>query len=161
MSRVRKAINFDLDTKMLRNLYPSKNWRKAYKDIKEYMKINGFTHRQWSGYISNEPLSYQETTKILQRLVDTYEWAYDSIRIIDMSDLSNHFDVKKLIHPQRDPEQKLQKSGLLQEVPFSEKAEPEKVRRPMREVFAEAQKATDEYNAKLGIRPSSRDDLEL
>lgn len=162
MSRVRKAINFDLDTKILRSLYPTKNWRKAYKDIKAFMKEKGFAHRQWSGYISNEPMSYQETTKILQELIDTYDWAYDSIRVIDMSDLSNHFDAKKFIHPQKKaPDRSLQKPDWLQAVHFSERSKPEKVRKPIREALAEAQKSADEYNAKLGIRPISKDVLEL
>ncbi len=34
-------------------------------------------------------------------------------------------------------------------------------RRPIREALAEAQKSADEYNAKLGIKPISKDDLEL
>ncbi len=36
----------------------------------------------------------------------------------------------------------------------------ERKRRPMKEAFAEAQKAADEHNAKLGIHPISKGDLE-
>ena len=55
---MKKAINFDLDTKVLKEIYcKSKNpleYLKAYKEIKGFMKENGFSHRQWSGYISKE-----------------------------------------------------------------------------------------------------------
>lgn len=33
-----KAINFDLDTKKLKEYYPSKHWRKAYGDLKKFFK---------------------------------------------------------------------------------------------------------------------------
>lgn len=48
---------FDLDTKALKKYYSGKNYRKAYKDIKTFLCDNGFTHRQWSGYVSKEALS--------------------------------------------------------------------------------------------------------
>ena len=36
---VRKAINFDLDTKALKEFYPGKDYRAAYGEIKAFMEI--------------------------------------------------------------------------------------------------------------------------
>lgn len=52
-----KAINFDLDTKQLKKLYPGSNYRKSYSDLKYFSRKHGFSHRQGSGYISDEKLS--------------------------------------------------------------------------------------------------------
>ena len=42
MSRIRRAINFDLDTKALKEFYPGKDYRAAYGEIKNFMENNGF-----------------------------------------------------------------------------------------------------------------------
>ena len=56
--QMRKAINFDLDTKKLKDAYCVTNrpleYLKAYGEIKDFMKSKGFLHRQWSGYVSNK-----------------------------------------------------------------------------------------------------------
>ena len=46
MKGTRKEITFDLDTNQLQKYYPSKNWRKAYVDIKKHMLKNGFSVEQ-------------------------------------------------------------------------------------------------------------------
>ena len=53
----KKALNFDLSDILLRKYYPSKNYKKAWSDIKGYLIQNGFNHRQYSGYVSNEKVS--------------------------------------------------------------------------------------------------------
>lgn len=59
----RKAINFDLDTANLKKYYPQKNYRQAYRDIKDFMVNNGFKHRQWSGYISIHKINDYDVKK--------------------------------------------------------------------------------------------------
>ena len=51
----RKAINFDLSTNTLEELFGKGNTKKPYADIKKFMEENGFEHRQYSGYVSVEP----------------------------------------------------------------------------------------------------------
>ena len=51
----RKAINFDLSTNELESIFGKNNTSKPYSDIKLFMEENGFTHRQYSGYVSVEP----------------------------------------------------------------------------------------------------------
>lgn len=35
---MKKSINFDLDTNKLKELYPNKNFTRAYDDIKRFIK---------------------------------------------------------------------------------------------------------------------------
>lgn len=51
----RKAINFDLSTNTLEELFGKGNTKKPYSDIKHFMEKNGFEHSQYSGYVSKEP----------------------------------------------------------------------------------------------------------
>ena len=52
---VRRAINFDLSTNALEEIFGKRNTRKTYSDIKHFMEKNGFEHSQYSGYVSVEP----------------------------------------------------------------------------------------------------------
>ena len=52
---VQVAINFDLSTKALEEIFGTGNTSKPYSDIKRFMESNGFMHRQYSGYVSVEP----------------------------------------------------------------------------------------------------------
>jgi len=63
-----RSINFDLDTKKLKEHYPNKNYTNAYEDIKKFLIKNDFEHRQGSGYISEKELSNFEISSILKEL---------------------------------------------------------------------------------------------
>jgi virulence-associated protein VapD len=52
----KQSIHFDLDTKELERYYPKDAWRNAYKDIRNFMRDNGFEHEQGSGYRSQHPM---------------------------------------------------------------------------------------------------------
>ena len=39
ITKTRKAINFDLDNNLLKQNYPSKNYKNAWRDIKKYLKM--------------------------------------------------------------------------------------------------------------------------
>lgn len=54
------AINFDLTIKQLEIYYSQTNPKGAYKKIAHYMYTHGFSHKQWSGYISDEPMTKTE-----------------------------------------------------------------------------------------------------
>lgn len=47
---MRKAINFDIDTKKYEE-FTGKKSPFAYDEIKRFLKRNGFEHRQGSGYV--------------------------------------------------------------------------------------------------------------
>ena len=54
----KKALNFDLSDVLLRKYYPSKNYKKAWSDIKYFLIKGGFRHRQYSGYVSKKRYFY-------------------------------------------------------------------------------------------------------
>jgi len=69
---MKKSLNFDLDTKKLKEHYPNKNYTEAYNDIKKFLLQNGFEHRQGSGYISENDMSSQEVAVIIEN-ISNYE----------------------------------------------------------------------------------------
>lgn len=60
----RKYINFDLSTNELKKHF--NNTAEAYNKIKEFMTQNGFEHRQYSSYISKEPIDDYDFSQILE-----------------------------------------------------------------------------------------------
>jgi pemK-like protein 1 len=61
----RKAINFDLSTNTLEELFDKGNTKKPYADIKKFMEENGFMHRQYSGYVAVlKPKAYNKKTSL-------------------------------------------------------------------------------------------------
>lgn len=67
-------MSFDLDTNMLKDYYPSENWRKAYVNIKSFMLNEGFQWQQGSVYISSESLTEAETTAIIKKFIEQEPW---------------------------------------------------------------------------------------
>ena len=84
----KKVIHFDFDTKRLQQFYPNiKNWRKAYEDMKNFLKSNGFTHRQWSGYVSDKALSELNVYDIIADMYLDMPWLVQCANRIDISDV--------------------------------------------------------------------------
>ena len=61
---VRRAINFDLSTNALEEIFGKGNTKKPYSDIKHFMEKNGFEHSQYSGYVSKKKWMLQKLMKI-------------------------------------------------------------------------------------------------
>ena len=43
----RKAVNFDLNDNLLKQYYPSKNYKNGWRDIKRFFEKSNFVHRQY------------------------------------------------------------------------------------------------------------------
>lgn len=97
MSKVKRAINFDLDTKALKEHYPGKNWRKAYKDVGNFLKENGFKHRQWSGYVSENPLSKANILKISIELKNKFPWLSKCVNYFDVTNIGKTYDMRSYL----------------------------------------------------------------
>ena len=96
----RKAINFDLDTNKLKEIYATeekKKFTQAYFEIKKFMKENGFSHRQGSGYISNNPMSDTDMAKFIKKLQNRFPWIYDCSKKIDGTEINTQFDLKSIM----------------------------------------------------------------
>ncbi len=159
--RKQRVIHFDLSTRKLKKVYPGADYHQAYKDIQKYLEEKGFEHHQWSGYVSQKKITSLEASECTNGLIMTYPWLRASAKKLNVSIVPKEdFDAIERFDStlQSDPEFKKRFANAMHRVAL-ERKERQK-RRPMKEVFAEAQKAADEYNAKLGIRPISKDDLE-
>ena len=93
-----KAINFDLDTNALKEIYPGKDYKQAYRDIKSFMLKNGFEHRQWSGYLSIKPMSMSEVSQITLDLSRKFAWLKDCVNRFDVTNVGKSFDFTELIN---------------------------------------------------------------
>lgn len=98
----RKAINFDLDTGKL--LEHFKNTHRAYSDIKKFMEHNGFEHRQYSGYISKEPVSKFYITDITEKLNEKFAWLKDCVQKYDVTEIGDTFDLKYIFDKAKEQE---------------------------------------------------------
>lgn len=92
----RKAINFDLNTESLKKIFHSNNpfgYLNAYKEIGKFLKNNGFEHRQWSGYVSRQPLTPIQVTAIVKGLNKTFPWFKSCVRKFDVTNIGETFDL--------------------------------------------------------------------
>lgn len=102
MSLARKAINFDLSTNALEQYFI--NTAEAYSKIKQFMLQNGFEHRQYSGYISKEPLEDYEITNLAIKLKNQFSWLYPCTQKFDVTDIGEQHDLISILasaSPQR------------------------------------------------------------
>ena len=91
-----KCINFDLDTKQLLKIFPN-GTREPYALIKKFFEDRGFEHRQYSGYISKEPLSKYDIVAIMGELGQNFTWLKNCIQEFDVSNVINEVSVKNQI----------------------------------------------------------------
>lgn len=85
-NRVRKAINFDLNTKQLKAFY-GKKFTSAYYDIQRVFRKHGFEHRQGSGYCSRDQLTRFEVFHIAEDMKRELPWMKDCVKNIDVTDI--------------------------------------------------------------------------
>jgi len=92
----RKAINFDLDTATLRNLFGERGRRKAYTDIGRFLKIRGFEHRQGSGYRSDTVLTTAEVIDLAVALYQTLPWLIRSVQELDVTNIGREYNMNEI-----------------------------------------------------------------
>ena len=95
--RRRYAINFDLSIEKLREHYSKTHPKKAYTDIKQYMLKQGFTHRQWSGYVSEKTMSRPELAEFTVQLHEHFPWLIECEGRMDATVITDIFDIRQMI----------------------------------------------------------------
>jgi len=96
----RKAINFDFDELELKRHYPSKfpfAYKRAWSVVKKFMIQHGFEHRQYSGYVSKEPMSYYELNKILIELCNAHPWVGPCSQQFDVTEVGETYSALDLL----------------------------------------------------------------
>ncbi|MDR2295670.1 MAG: hypothetical protein LBD95_02635 [Clostridiales Family XIII bacterium] len=90
----RKQITFDLSQKTLAVHYPRpkvtinpKYYKKAYADISRFMKKNGFEHRQFSVYTSNEKITNTDINLLMEDLAKELPWFILCVNQIDVTNI--------------------------------------------------------------------------
>ena len=95
----RKQITFDLSQKDLAINYPRpkitinpKFYKKAYRDISQFMKMNGFEHRQYSVYTSKNSLTTYGIVDLMEKLSQKLPWLY-----LCINEIGEQYSVKGIL----------------------------------------------------------------
>jgi virulence-associated protein VapD len=98
----RKALNFDLDDKVVESIFGENNTTAAYRKIKTFLTKHGFEHRQYSGYVSSQPLTYFAVKDIVSRLYEKNPWLFDAVKALDITSVGSMYDLMKDMLAERD-----------------------------------------------------------
>lgn len=90
-----KAINFDLDTNALKEYYP--RYQQAYSDLLKFFRTHDFSHRQGSGYVSNQKLSSADIIDLISLMLEKFNWAQTCIKKIDVTNVGAQYDLTPLL----------------------------------------------------------------
>ena len=94
-----KALNFDLDTHQLKEHYPGANYRKAYDDLRRFFRRHRFSHRQGSGYISDDKLATADIYDLMDELSHELPWIGICVNKIDVTNVGRQHDLTELLKP--------------------------------------------------------------
>lgn len=97
-----KALNFDLDTHRLKQHYPGANYRQAYYDLRRFFKRHQFSHRQGSGYISDNKLSSADIYDLMDDLSTALPWIGVCVNKIDVTNVGRQHDLTELLRATED-----------------------------------------------------------
>ena len=87
----RKALNFDLNSKLLKENYPSKHVSSAYRSIRRFLERYGVTHRQKSGYVSRQAISMADVGSIISEMAQCYTWLQLCTQQLDVTIVGNEY----------------------------------------------------------------------
>lgn len=94
---MKKALNFDLDTKKYEKLTNKKS-PTAYGEIKKFLKKYNFMHRQGSGYISKNSLRDDKVFAIMQIMSYQLYWLRYAVKEIDVTNIGKQHSLKEAIN---------------------------------------------------------------
>lgn len=75
----------------------NKKLSEAYREIKKYMKENGFVHRQGSGYISKKSMTDKDAATIISLMSKKFKWLKCSVRGMDATNIGKQYSMVKTI----------------------------------------------------------------
>jgi virulence-associated protein VapD len=88
-----KAVNFDLDTKSLRDRFGENGRRSAYSAVGRFLKKSGFEHRQGSGYRSTSTMTDLEIADLIVSMYRDLEWLPDCVQKLDVTNIGREYDL--------------------------------------------------------------------
>ena len=87
------AITFDLDTKILQEIYPQPTWQNAYKDVARFLRESGFDRQQGSVYFGSEDVDVVRCQIAVQKLTAEFSWFGPAVRDIRMLRIEDNNDL--------------------------------------------------------------------
>lgn len=122
----KKAIHFDIDEVLLKKHYPyhdqkhgSNNYKNVYKMIGRILCKEGFEHRQYSGYISKEPITDAKLTYVVRKLAGELPWLKGCFQRLDAENVPEEFDLKDVFDDAA--QKKLEKVPLVEKIEQAKK----------------------------------------
>ena len=110
MGMSRKEITFDLSQEALRQHYPRKAtgqdpqfFKRAYKDIQEFMEASGFERRQYSVYVSAEKLTALDVAVLTQRMAEAMPWLRLCVKEITATNIGARHSLLGLLRSDAPP----------------------------------------------------------
>lgn len=110
-----KYINFDLDTEKLLEHFPN-GTSKPYAMLKSFLELKGFEHRQYSGYISKEPIDEYQVDFIAQELGKNFTWLKNCIQKFDISNVPENISIKEQIEYNALKQEKINKLAKIKSI---------------------------------------------
>lgn len=83
MSGIFRAVNFDLDTKKMKESLGSAT--KGYGILRKSFKEFGFSHRQGSGYRSDRPMTITDIDKFIEKFSKANPWLCECVKTFDVT----------------------------------------------------------------------------
>ena len=100
-----KAINFDLDTRLLNEFHPTKDYHRAYYDLKRFFKQHGFYHKQGSGYVSKKKINSQDIYLLIDALYEEHDWIALCVKEFDVTNIGTQYELAADIRANRDKDE--------------------------------------------------------
>ena len=100
--RFRYAVNFDLSISKLQQYFNQEHPKSAYGVLAKYMKLNGFEHRQYSGYMSCEALTQEELLNTMRIIHNQLPWLKECENKMDATVITRVYDLKQLLSAEYD-----------------------------------------------------------
>ncbi len=89
---MRKAINFDIDTKKYEE-YTGRKAPVAYAQIRNFLKKYEFRHRQGSGYVSNGNINTIDIGILISDMSMKFDWLEYCIKEIDVTNIGKQYSL--------------------------------------------------------------------
>lgn len=78
------------------------------------MEDNGFEHRQYSGYVSREPISEFSVISVTEKLNQKFKWLKDCIQKYDVTEIGETYDLKYIFDDAKKQEKEINKNKGLE-----------------------------------------------
>ena len=119
LDELRKALNFDLDTNELKKIYKTDDpfvRLDAYRKIGKFLKSRGFTHRQYSGYITKDEMSTYNAIATVRALNQAFPWLQQCVRKFDVTSIGSTFDLIDIFKQPNMLEEMIESALLIEKI---------------------------------------------